>query len=126
MKMNVNTVQKLFMEDYLEYDTFKEDTQDIIPETIQEKKKKLITKIKFGWMKLNKKISSIILIIKSSLIKFVEWLKKSYTIIIISSLIGLASGLFISKVIYDSRMDEIVKTSGYAHKGHVYDVKLRP
>ena len=63
--------------------------------------------------------------------RITNWLKKSIAMMIIFILIGVAGGLYIAKIIYDFRMDEIstlAKTgvAGYVHKGNIYDVKLRP
>lgn len=63
--------------------------------------------------------------------KFMNWMRRSIPIMIIFSMLGCMGGIYISKMLYDIRMDEIAQlaktgTGGYVHKGRIYDVKLRP
>jgi hypothetical protein len=69
--------------------------------------------------------------IESSWIKFINWFKKSIAMMMIFILFGATCGLYIAKILYDLRMDEIAQlakngSSGYIHKGQIFDVKLRP
>jgi hypothetical protein len=64
-------------------------------------------------------------------IHFINWIKKSISMMIIFVLLGCAGGLYLSKIIYDMRMDEIAQlaktgVAGYVHKGQIFDVKMRP
>ena len=84
-----------------------------------------------GIRKENSTMNHIAETIESGWLKFANWVKKSIAMMIIFILLGGAGGLYIAKIIYDIRMDEISKlaktgTAGYVHKGYIYDVKLRP
>lgn len=75
--------------------------------------------------------STFVKILETAWMRFSEWFKRSSTIIITMLLVGFACGMFVSKIIYDIRMNEIsilAKTgsAGYVHNGLIYDVKLRP
>jgi hypothetical protein len=57
---------------------------------------------------------------------FINWIKKSIAMMVIFILLGGACGLYIAKIIYDFRMNEITMIGGFVHNKQVYDVKLRP
>ncbi len=59
-------------------------------------------------------------------LKFVNWIKKSIAMMIIFILIGGAGGLYIAKIVYNLRMNEVCKVGGFVYDNRVYDVKLRP
>ena len=70
-------------------------------------------------------------LIENGWLNFVNWIKKSIAMMIIFILIGAAGGMYLSKIIYNYRMDEITKMAttgngGFVYSGHIYDVKLRP
>lgn len=58
--------------------------------------------------------------------KLINWVKKSIAMMIIFILIGGAGGLYIAKIAYNLRMNEVCKVGGFVHDNRVYDVKLRP
>jgi len=55
-----------------------------------------------------------------------NWIKKSIAMMIIFVLIGMAGGIYIAKIAYDMRMDEVCKVGGFVHDKKIFDVKLRP
>jgi len=52
-------------------------------------------------------MTHVIEVIESSWMKFANWIKKSIAMMIIFVLIGMAGGIYIAKIAYDMRMDEV-------------------
>jgi hypothetical protein len=57
---------------------------------------------------------------------FVEWFKKSLAMMIVFILIGASLGIYVSKIVYDMRMNEVTKVGGFVYDNTVYNVSLRP
>lgn len=81
--------------------------------------------------KENPKLNYAIMILEEYGTKFINWVKKSIAMMIIFMLLGCAFGMYVSKMVYDFRMNEISQlaktgTAGYVHKGQIFDVKIRP
>jgi hypothetical protein len=57
---------------------------------------------------------------------FLLWLNKFVSVLIVFILIGCAIGFYLSKCIYDIRIEEIIKVGGFVHDQKVYTVTLRP
>lgn len=53
-------------------------------------------------------------------------IKKHFTLLIIFVAIGICIGLYISKQVFNGKMDDAIKLGGLIHKNVVYDIKHRP
>lgn len=57
---------------------------------------------------------------------FVDWFKKSLAMMIVFILLGASIGIYVSKIVYDMRMNEVTKVGGFVYDNKVYNVSLRP
>jgi len=58
--------------------------------------------------------------------EIINWIKSTITTMIIFILIGCGLGLYISKIIYNIKITEIVTVGGFVHNNVVYTVTIRP
>lgn len=72
------------------------------------------------------KMSHITETMESNWLKFVNSFKKHLSMMIVFILIGCGTGLYIAKIIYDYRMNEVTRVGGFVHDNKVFDIKLRP
>jgi len=103
----------------------------IITESCEPVLEEVVNSVTQPSTKEETKLSIFINWMSENWIHFINWIKKSISMMIIFVLLGCAGGLYLSKIIYDMRMDEIsqlAKTgvAGYVHKGQIFDVKIRP
>jgi hypothetical protein len=70
--------------------------------------------------------SNVMNIFENGSLKIVNWIKKSIAMMTIFILIGCSLGFYLSKIVYNIRMNEVTMVGGFIHDNKVYDVKLRP